>query len=220
MSSTEQQAPPAPPDKARPYIFVFDLETTGLPEQHGRTAILEIAGIILDPATLEERACFHRIVQPPHDVVWSSYALQMHRKHKRGLRYWRMHGISLDIVMEELEEFLRKWRVPEPALTKKGNLLPAGHNSAGFDVPLLRKEAGRFGLDLPLDHHAAALDTCGIAYERLIINRRRDDLPRLDGVSLKNLAPALGIDFNEEEAHSALYDVRITAEVLRRLLAL
>ncbi len=203
-----------------PYIFVYDLETTGFPNSNERIVPLEIAGIVIDPNEegWPEVERFHEFLHAPTDASWQKEALDMHKKKGRGHEFYRIHGRHAGCVYEKLEAFLLKYR-QEGVCTRDGNAVPSGHNFGSFDHPILTQEAARYGIKLPLDYHTG-LDTCGLAFEKLIFNRKSEDLPKLTSASLKHVAPALGVCFSEDKAHDALYDVRVTAEVLRKLMAL
>jgi DNA polymerase III alpha subunit (gram-positive type) len=187
-------------------IFVFDLETTGLGEMGEAIVPVQIAGIILDARQpgFPEIDCFHEFLKIPSYAHVEPYAMQMHEQKGRSYEWFMNAGKPPLQVYQELDAFIRK----------HGNYLtPAGHNAAGYDMPILRREVKRWlGIKhkLPLDYHV--MDTMSYAlFDMKFANNQ------VQKVKLEMLCQYLGIELSKEAAHDALNDVRATAACLRKM---
>lgn len=190
-------------------LGVLDTETTGLPHQSNCVAILQIAVIIVDSADpkLTPIDKFSRMLQIPADADLQPYAMYMHRQHGRNQGHYRNYGDNPAATFEDLYDFLASHKI------EKQKVIPCGHNAGPFDVPLLLRSAYRYGVDLGtvLDHHV--IDTAGMAFDRFGVIGSGE----LESVSLRKLAPFLGVEFDDKAAHEAMYDAEITLECLRRM---
>lgn len=198
----------------KPHVVVFDLETTGLPSEADHIGITQIAAVVLDPNQpgWPELASFTSFLQLMDQAHRSPFAMRMHRKKGRDEAFFADQGYHPSIVYGALEEFIQ-------ANKNEHEVWLAGHNAAMFDIPLLARDMMRWGFDLNgqkgngrmADHHP--MDTAIMANDRYGLFGTGE----LDKVSLKPLAKFLGIPFDEDAAHDALYDVRITADILRKM---
>lgn len=105
-----------------------------------------------------------------------------------------VHGISIEELMHE-----PKWEAVAPKLVKllkKVDLIVA-HNGDGFDLPFIIHELDRIGLEVP---DVATFDTMTGCYWAT---------PDGKPPSLRELAHSLGYKYDEEKAHSALYDTAL-----------
>lgn len=189
-------------------IFCFDLETTGLGNMGRLVVPFQIAGIVLDPnhPGLPQIGEFQSFIQLPAYAVCEDYAMEMHAKKGRTREWMQANGKPPHEVYRALDAFLRQFLTGP-----KDRLQPAGHNAAGFDLPMLTRETQiHLGEDykLPLDYHV--LDTM---IEALWFKKIHGAPSRLN---LDAVTAHWGVLLTKDAAHDALNDVRATAEVLRR----
>lgn len=201
---------------AKQNVFVYDTETTGLPHQQARTVIVQIAGYVIDINKegwpVIPGSSFVRFLQIPPGASLGPFAMNMHRKHGRNQAFFKTNGDAPAATYEELYDHLRLF-MNKDADGKDQKVMPCGHNAGPFDVPLLLREAYRYGVDLGdvLDHHI--IDTAGMATDRYGALGTGE----LASVSLRKLAPFLGVEFDDAKAHDAGYDRDITAACLRKM---
>ena len=188
----------------KPLLFVFDTETTGLPHEADKVVPVQIAGVMIDPNRpgWPQIGEFQTFLQLPHDAYKSDFAMKMHADKGRDEAFFYANGMPPALAYAKLAEWLDGF----------GNkAVPVAHN-APFDVPLIKRDAFRHGINLDkhMDYHS--LDTAAMAFERYVLTGQ------LAKCGLKNLTPFLGIEFDEKAAHDAMYDVKATAECLRRMM--
>lgn len=187
-----------------PLLFVFDLETTGLPHEADKVVPVQIAGVMIDPNQpgWPQIGQFQTFLQIPSDAYRSDFAMDTHRKKGRDEAFFALEGAPPMFAYQELAKWLD---------TFGSKVVPVVHN-APFDVPLIKRDAFRHGIDLDkhMDYHS--LDTAAMAFERYVLTGQ------LEKCGLKKLAPFLGVEFDEKAAHDAMYDVKATAECLRRMM--
>ena len=155
----------------------FDTETTAISSEYGR--IIEIAAF--DP---DRGVCFEELIHPGIPIPQETTAI---------------HGIT-DAMVATAESF-------KPVILRflefcDGDVALVAHNGDNFDLPFLRAEMKRAGLDLPKNW--IFIDSLKWA------RRYRPDLPRH---SLQYLRQVYGIQ--ENRAHRALNDVMTLYEVYR-----
>lgn len=176
---------------------------------------IEFAAEILDPNKpgWPTIAKYHSVLDIPADATLQPGAMQMHRDKGRGLNFFHTRGQFAGYVYEQVVDFILEHVNRQGEKDEPIKMVPAGHNAARFDIPLLWKDAFRYGIDMDkvLDHHF--LDTAGMAYERFMFRSQE-----LKKVSLKLLAQHLGVTVDAKETHKAAYDVELTAAVLRILM--
>ncbi len=165
-------------------IVFFDLETTGVNTR--RADIVEIAAVryLLHNGRLQKLNSYQTLVKPPKPIPPAATAV---------------HKITNAMVADApaIEGVI------EPFLEFIGDAMLAGHNIEGYDLPILRRFAGRI---LRRDIPNPTLDS-------LIISRRL--LPKVSH-TLGDLAAML--DVTLDNAHRALADVIATADVTEILL--
>ncbi|MBO9345831.1 MAG: 3'-5' exonuclease [Chloroflexi bacterium] len=176
-------------------IVAFDVETTGLdPAQHGLAAVAAL--------DMSDGQLFYSAVRPHRGALVNDDALAV-------------NGLSREILLvappeEQVILELGRW------LAARAPFLPAGCN-VRFDLEFLRAAERRTGLPLGLPFRA--LD---VAQAALFAHLRGEitlpDRNGLPGVSLAAIAQALGLQ--RPAVHRADEDARLTAECIRRLLAL
>ena len=193
-------------------LFFFDLETTGLGKMGERVVPVQIAGILVDPNKpgWPELARFGPyFLKIPANAHCEPYAMGLHEKLGRSRDFFNVQGHNPKDVYEALRQFLKPY----------GRCVPGGHNAAGYDIGLLKREAGLNdvqleapkGEDWGLDYHV--YDTAVLGYAML---HYAASTP-LQSVSLKPLCEHLGVYVEEAKQHDAMYDVELTVNCAREM---
>lgn len=172
---------------------VVDVETAGFePEKH---ALLEIASIILDmdeEGKIYPASIHHVHVYPFEGAELDPEALAFNKIDPyHPFRFAVEEKEALEQIFQPIREALKRTGCTRAILT--------GHNPA-FDLAFIKAAALRTGLKSPF-HSFSTFDTAtlaGVAYGQTVLRRA---------------AEAAGIEWNEREAHSALYDAEKTAEL-------
>lgn len=189
-------------------IFCFDLETTGLPGWGRMIVPVQIAGLVLDAGRegLPAIAEFNRFLTIPAWAHIEAPAMAMHAAKGRTFEFFQNEGDLPSRVYTALHTFL---------MTHMGDgnktMVAAGHNVAAFDLPILKYHWERCmgdSLPLPIDRHV--LDTQIESTWAMMTGAA------LERVSLSATAAYWGVPLDPDEAHDAMTDTRVTAEVLRR----
>lgn len=196
--------------ETKPLIFVFDLETTGLPHQSHRVVPIQIEGVLLNPNLpgWPELDRFSALIKIPESSTLQPFAMGMHRNNRRNYGYYQTYGKSPVEVYEQLAELLTKY-------TAAGHKIRlGGHNAATFDIPLLKRDSYQCGVDFDTiaDYHS--VDTMIMADVKHGVTFGDGTLTRL---GLKHVSKYLGFDFDESKAHDATYDLEATVFCLRKL---
>lgn len=182
-------------------FFCFDFETTGLGD--GASPI-QVAALILDDNLVEVES-YSTFIRPVEGCELHPVAMAMHAEKGRTLEVLLRFGEAGGKVFGRLAEMISRH-------SSGGRVTPAGHNVVGFDLPILKREFARYGIaNVPLEYHA--LDSMSLAFGLLKFKGK------VPNVKLETLASHFGIEFKGAGAHDAMSDVRVTAEVLRRLVA-
>lgn len=207
-------------------LIVFDTETGGLcprdqfdlPRQHKlipgdkvpvrfiapAAPILEIGACRLDPITLKELDYFHSYCGPDEGETVDQLLARCDRKalEVNGLDKKKAELASAPTCKEVLKKFIY-W-----ATDKTGKFKPAGQN-VRFDIDMVNMWCWVYGIDFEIQESPQELKCLAEVYFAL------PDTPVVANYKLGTVAEALGI--NTERAHEALYDVRMTAECLRKI---
>lgn len=185
-------------------IFLFDFETTGL---SANAAPIQVGALILDDNLVEVES-YSTFIRPFEGCELHPVAMAMHAEKGRTLEVLLRFGQRPFKVFNKIAEMIVRYS----QLSGGAKVIPAGHNISGFDLPILRREFERYSIsDVPLDYHA--LDSMSLAFGLLKFKGK------IPNVKLETLAKYYGIEFKGAGAHDAMSDVRVTAEVLRRLVA-
>lgn len=177
--------------------IVLDLETGGVNYQ--TDALLELAAISLqfnDQNLLEQKALFSCHIEPFEGARLDPKALEIN-----GIDPYHpfRFAISEKEALEQLFEFVRK----ETKLNDCKRAVLVGHN-AHFDLYFLLEATKRCKMKSPF-HAFTVFDTAtlgGILYRKTVLARA---------------AKAAGIPFDRDEAHSAIYDAKATAELFCKI---
>jgi DNA polymerase III epsilon subunit-like protein len=179
-------------------IVVIDLEATCPAEDQGdnsveRSSIIEIGAVRLDRRSLEITATFSELVRPEdYPIVPFITAIT---------------GISPDMVQDkdtfdQVGERFLDWYGPR----NKAIIAAFG---AYYDIPLLRKECARYGLDYRSHIAGGAFDLRAVATVWLAANNHRTS-----GLTLPSILKKMGLA-DRFTAHRAVADARAAAAVLQ-----
>lgn len=174
----------------KPHTLLFDFETTGL--KPGYHEPIQVAAVLLDP-DLVEVAAFESLIRPLRPEVASPEAMDTHKKPME----------TLLAAPHPAEVFTR---LVEMAAHAGGPVVLSGYN-VPFDAGFLEACEEAYGFRLP--RVDKALDVLPIARAFYKAGARAS------GFKLGQVAERLGV--SADGAHDALADVRMTAEVLRRI---
>lgn len=184
-------------------LCFMDVETTGTdPKVH---AVIQVAGIILSKGHEQE---FTFNLKPFKGDLISKYALDVNRLSIEKLETFeepkKIYGALTNIFRTYVDPY------------NKGDKMFFVGYRADFDYNFMRafweknddKYFGSYFWYPPID----LMPICAI--------RMMADRPRMPNFKLGTVANALGLGYREEDAHNALYDVKITRalyEVMRQV---
>ena len=169
--------------------------------------ILEIGAVRLNPFTMEEEDEFHAICGPEKGETFKTFigkctteALQINGFIDRFDDLKKAKPTSE--VLKDFIAWLPKTKTGRP------KFIPSGQN-ARFDIDMVNHAFLRYGINFqiyrqPLELMSFSLLFFGLKDTQIVSNYR-----------LSTVASALGI--STENAHTALADVRMTAECLRKI---
>ena len=179
-------------------IVVIDLEASCPPEDEGnnsvaRSSIIEIGAVRLDRRSLEITAEFSELVRP-EDYPIVPFITDI-------------TGISPGMVADketfaEVGRRFLEWYGPR----NKAIIAAFG---AYYDIPLLRKECGRYGLDYRTSIAGGAFDIRAVATVWLAANNHRTS-----GLTLNSILDKMGLA-DRFTAHRAVEDAKAAAAVLQ-----
>lgn len=163
------------------HIIGLDFETTGFlePDEHGEHRIIEIGALIYDLEGSLKGKLEARF-NPARPIP--AKATEVHR-------------ITYDMVAHEPQFADRAGKIA--ALLRSAKLLVA-HNGIGFDLPFVNKEFIALGI-APLPE-SIMFDTMLQSSWATFTGKRPN---------LGELCFAMGVDYDTEKAHGALYDVDV-----------
>ena len=179
-------------------IVVIDLEATCPAEDQGnnsveRSSIIEIGAVRLDRRSLEITATFSELVRP------EDYPIVPFITDITGISPDMVKGKdTFDVVGRKFME----WYGPR----NKAIIAAFG---AYYDIPLLRKECGRYGLDYRTHIAGGAFDLRAVATARLATHNHRTS-----GLTLNSILDKMDLG-NRFKAHRAVEDARAAAAVLQ-----
>jgi ribonuclease T len=177
------------------YPVVIDVETGGL--NPSENALLEIAAVLLtlnSENQLIPLETLHFNILPDARCTIDPKSLKIN---KINLETHVLTAVTEDIALRKIFGVIRKTIKKHQCL--RGILV--GHN-AHFDLAFLQAAAKRQGIKRDPFHPFSVIDTVSLsafAYGQ---------------TTLKNACLQAGIEFNENFAHSALYDAERTATLL------
>jgi ribonuclease T len=182
-------------ERFRGYLpVVVDVETGGFNEK--TDALLEIAAVLLD---FDETGKLHPVKSlTTHVVPFDGSNIDPKSLEVNGIDPYH----PLRAAREEREALSHIFKPVRDAVSDAGctRAILVGHN-AFFDLKFVNAAADRTGIKKNPFHPFSCFDTvslCGLAFGQTVLARA---------------AVAAGMNWDTAEAHSAIYDTRITAEL-------
>jgi DNA polymerase-3 subunit epsilon len=175
------------------HYVVLDTELTSL--EHRTNRLLSIGAISMQGASIRLGEQFYRMVNPEVEIPAESVVIhQIRSDDVKGAE-------SISKILDELSHFIR------------GAVL-VGH-FAHIDLKILRKEMTQTGHTL----RNPAIDTARVHHWLLRQGRYSEDLAlQLEKLDLETVAKAYGL--NPENAHHALADAFLTAQVWQKMVVM
>ncbi|MCY4362099.1 MAG: ribonuclease T [Gammaproteobacteria bacterium] len=178
------------------YPVVVDVETAGFDPV--KDALLEVAVVFLEvnkDGMWSPMETISKHIQPFPGANLDKAALEF-----TGID--PDHPFRKEIAVSEKEALREIFQTVKRMMKQNGctRAILVGHNPA-FDLSFINAAAGRSGLTRNPFHPFSTFDTAtlgGLAYGQTVLSRA---------------VKAAGLDWEEEEAHSALYDAERTAEL-------
>jgi len=170
--------------------------------------ILEIGAVVLNPLNLKEEEEFHRICGKSEEETFKDF---MSRCSDKALEVNgfanRLEDLEKALPLKKaLEDFVKWIRKAEDRFG--GRAIASGQN-VRFDIEMVNFACKRLGVDYQLQSHPLELTSYSQLYFAL------PNTPTVANYKLTTVASALNL--STENAHSALADVRMTAECIRRM---
>ena len=190
------------------HIIIYDLETAGL--DMNKHAITQIAAVAVRLEDLEIVNEFEaKILFDISNAEKSALAVNSFNSET-----WAKEAKKPSTVAVEFDSFCSPYQYT--FVSQKGNRVSTGfgcgHNSERFDCPFLHAWYKRLGVWCPMGFKG--LDTMQMA---LTLEMTHEDINFKGDHKLANVATVLGIDFNPDDLHDALDDVKLTAKVFKEL---
>lgn len=171
----------------RNLVFV-DLETTGLDSE--KHEIIEVAILVVEPRTFQVITEYVTKVKPQHMKTADPVALNMGVYNEEG---WE-DAKDLKTVMNEIN------KLSEDGMFSGWNVV--------FDYSFLSKAFNDLSIMPLCDYHV--VDVMSIAFSRLYFKKDPQ------GLSLRKVAPVLGVDLDEK--HGAFKDIEATYKIFKKLM--
>lgn len=160
------------------HIIGLDFETTGFlePDEHGQHRIIEVGMLIYDEA----------------GNLKGQYEQRFNPARPIPAKATEVHGITYDMVAHQPQFGERAAKIAT-LLRSSGRIV--AHNGTAFDLPFLNKELIALGIE-PISERLM-FDTMLESSWATFTGKRPN---------LGELCWALGVDYDPEKAHGALYD--------------
>lgn len=176
---------------------VIDIETAGFDPE--KNALLEIAAVFVEygPEGMVSTDVFHEHVKPEPGLELDPDALAF-------TEIIPDHPFRLAVTEKEMLEGLASAVEAQCAKLGCSRAVLVGHNGQ-FDLSFLQAAARRQGVQLPF-HRFLVFDTATLS------------AALLGETVLARAVRRSGSRFNDQEAHSALYDATVTAQLFAKLI--
>ena len=155
----------------RPLLWL-DLEMTGLDEKTDR--ILEVAAVVTD-LELTALGEFHRVVYQPPEVLENMNAWCKENHGKSGLTKDVAVGVPLDIVEQELLNFLSSYFKPDDRMILTGNSIGNDRRFIEAYWPQLTKRLHYRVVDVS-SFKETFRERFGVKFEKKNAHRAKDDI--------------------------------------------
>tara|TARA_R110002020_G_scaffold148509_3_gene324356 strand:- start:1019 stop:1627 length:609 start_codon:yes stop_codon:yes gene_type:complete len=186
-------------------LFFFDTETSGINPVNDDiwqiAGMVEVNGKVIDAFDIKMRPRY--IERIPEKLF------KMFNTTKEEMMKYPSRESAFDKVLD----FFSKHTDIE---SRDGSLIPVGHNAASFDMAFFKKffneEFKYKSMEWQhlLDYHCIdTMNLCALAALTGVFPEEADSLRLADSCEI------MGIDFDEEEAHDALYDVKKTRSLFK-----
>ncbi len=177
-------------------ILLVDIEATGTDVL--KHEIIQLAAVLLDKKTLQEKASFTSYIKPKK---WS----------QRSKEAMAVNGISWD----ELKDAPDMKTVLKYFVSCFPNNVTLAHYGGMIDIPFLSAAFRDAKIKYPYDYHV--FDFWPIFYVYMAKQKRLKEKSKAPGFSLEGITKHFKVKV-EGQRHDALTDCRIEAEVFRRLM--
>jgi len=178
--------------------IAFDTETSGL---HAECQILTAHFIILDENFKELDSYNLKLKHKLYKIEAKAMTIN-----KIDLVKHDISAVTVNMARNSFLVMLRKYNK---------RLIPIGHN-VSFDLRFLKKSGLLTDIEFNQYISSNVLDTMNIA-QYLKACRV---IPEYQSLSLKNLCHFYNIELENDELHTAEYDIKITIELLKRFIKL
>src|SRR5688572_12002680 len=176
-------------------LLLIDLESTGLDVT--KHEIIQIAGLLLDKKTLQEKARFESYIKPRKWAGRSQPAMAVNKIAWSKLK----NAPDLKTVIEEFDKIF-------------GHDVTVAYYGGMLDIPFLGAAYKKSGKKYPFDYHA--FDLWALFYFYLSRRNKLGNKKRFHGFSLEDIVRHFKIKLPSGR-HTALVDCVVEAEVLRRV---
>jgi DNA polymerase III alpha subunit (gram-positive type) len=189
-------------------LFYFDTETTGTHLLNDD--VWQIAGIVEEDGKVVD--AINLKMQPRKIDRIPEKLYEMFGTTREEMLSYQPR----EVAFEKLIAFFAKHT---DINTRDDSLIPCGHNAAGFDMGFFKKlfeeefKHKKQTWQHLLDYHC--IDTMLFAQLCALSGVFPE---AADSLKLNSVCEYLGIEFNEDEAHDALYDVKKTREALKKFM--
>lgn len=194
---------------------LFDLETTGVDPRIAQA--VQIAAVMVDARRLEiiPDSEFNILIKPLYGEEAAKAGLQELTDgaiavHKKTHEILDKEGISLEVAMKNFLAYVnnyntskQKWKSP----------IASGYNIVSYDLPILNRDLGRLGLGDPF-HPVYKYD---LLHQMFLFFENDKAVSSLSADSL--IRKYMGYK-DQGQAHDALSDVKMTAELMIKSLRL
>ena len=182
--------------------FHFDLETTGV--RYWKNGIHQLAGMIEIGGEIKEEFDFH--IKPHPKAIVEGEALAISGKKVSDLE---THEEMMDVHSKLINIMDRHINRYDP----NDKFTMYGYNCSSFDCQFLRafftqngdKYFGSWFWSVPVDVIVVAMDK---------VQCQRSEM---ENFQLRTVCKWCGVEFDEEKAHDALYDIRKTRELYEKI---
>lgn len=178
-------------------LLLIDLETTGLDAD--RHEIIQLAALLLDKKTLKEKKVFNSFVRP------SKWKTRDRESMKINQISW-VQVKNAPTLKSIILQFNRRFNPKKVVLTYYTGIL---------DIVFLQEAYRKVGKKFPFDYHY--FNIWAVFYTYLAHQNRLKNRREFSGFCLEDLTERFRTKI-QGIRHDALYDCRIEAETLRKII--